>query len=235
MERVRGRILRDDRGVEPELARRIARALVDNLAELHAVDARGVPGRPEGYVGRQVAGWSERWQAARSEDAPTVEAAARWLAAHQPPESGAAVVHGDYKHDNVVLDPGELSRVVAVLDWEMATVGDPLMDLGTMLGYWLDPDDPPELRARAYGPTGLTRRELVERYQERSGRAGFDPLFYYVFALFKLATIVQQIFRRWLAGVTRDERFATLGGRVRALGAQAVRAIERGRIHGLGG
>jgi len=247
MERVQGIILRGDGSgsglpITPELLRATSGALVDNLADLHSVPVTGNGlaglGRPAGYVERQVKGWTERYFAARTDEVPQIEAAAAWAAAHMPASSGAALVHNDYKYDNVVLDPGDPSRVVAVLDWEMATVGDPLMDLGTALGYWTDPDDPAPLRASAFGPThlpgSLSRREVVERYALRSGRSVDDVLFHYVFALFKLAVIVQQIYRRWKDGHTRDPRFERLIQTVHLLGAQAARALDRGRIHGLG-
>src|SRR6266849_1593117 len=132
-------------------------------------------GRPRGYVARQVTGWTERYFNAKTDEISGVEAAAEWLARNMPVESGAAVIHNDYKYDNVMLDPSDLTGIVAVLDWEMATVGDPLMDLGTFIGYWGDPGDPQELRTRSYGPTylpgSLSRSQIVERYAERSGRA----------------------------------------------------------------
>jgi aminoglycoside phosphotransferase (APT) family kinase protein len=247
MERVRGVILRSDvppPGLEftQELLRKASAALVDNLADLHAVDldASGLAslGRPQGYVARQVNGWTERYRKAKTDEIPEVEAAAAWLARNMPAESGAALVHNDYKYDNVVFDPGDLGRVVAVLDWEMSTVGDPLMDLGTALGYWMDPDDPPEMRARAYGPSwrpgNLTRTQVVERYAARSGRAVGPIHFHYVFALFKIAVIVQQIYKRYVDGHTRDPRFATLNEWVRAVAGQAGRALDRGRIDRLG-
>ncbi len=247
MERVQGMILRGDGSgsglaLTPELLRATSTALVDNLVDLHAVPVEGTAlaslGKPAGYVGRQVKGWTDRYFAARTDLVPEIEAAAAWAAAHMPPESGVALVHNDYKYDNVVLDPATPSRVVAVLDWEMATIGDPLMDLGTALGYWTDPDDPVELRAHAFGPThlpgGLSRREVVERYAERSGRAVENVLFHYVFALFKLAVIVQQIYRRYRDGHTTDPRFAPLIHMVRVLGTQATRALDRQRIHDLG-
>src|SRR5438045_4293329 len=159
---------------------------------------------------------------------------AQWLSDHVPTESGAALVHNDYKYDNLLLDPADLTRVVAVLDWEMATVGDPLMDLGTTLGYWVESGDPEAVRAGAFGPTALpgslTRRELVARYAERIGRDVSGILFYYCFGLYKIAVIVQQIYARYVRGHTRDERFARLNERVAALSRMALRATETGQL-----
>jgi aminoglycoside phosphotransferase (APT) family kinase protein len=245
MERVRGVILRGAPG-EPlpdaPTMRGLAERFVDEMAAVHALDwhAAGLAalGRPEGYVERQVAGWSKRWLAARTGDVPTIDGAAAWLAAHRPPERGAALIHNDFKYDNLVLDPSDLTRVVAVLDWEMATLGDPLMDLGTSLGYWVDADDPPALRALGLGltaaPGNLSRAELVARYARITGRDVGDALFYYVFGLFKLAVVAQQIHARYVRGLTRDPRFASLDASVRALGQMADRAVSLGRIDRLG-
>jgi aminoglycoside phosphotransferase (APT) family kinase protein len=243
MERVRGIILRQQKppaGVDlnPERMRAISEAAVDGLAELHAVDYRAVGledlGHPEGYVARQVAGWSERWRHSRTDDIPELDRAATWLADHQPPEKGAALLHNDYKYDNLVLHPEKLESIVAVLDWEMATVGDPLMDLGTSLGYWMDPDDAPALRLLPAGPTtlpgNLRRAEVVERYAAVSGRDVSNILFYYVYGLFKIAVIAQQIYYRYKQGLTKDERFAALIGAVRILGHTAAQALDKGRI-----
>lgn len=243
MERVQGVILRSQKAPEglelsEAVMRRLSERLVDHLADLHAVDVDaaglGDLGRPEGYVERQVRGWRERWEKAKTDEMPDVDRAAAWLADHQPPERGAALIHNDFKYDNLVLDPEDLTRVKAVLDWEMATVGDPLMDLGTTLGYWVDPDDPEPMRLLPVGPTvlpgNLDRAGLVRRYAERSGRDVSDALFYYVFGLFKIAVIAQQIYYRYEKGLTRDERFATLIFGVALLGQQAVRAIDLGRL-----
>jgi aminoglycoside phosphotransferase (APT) family kinase protein len=243
MERVRGIILRHQKapaGVDlnPERMRVISEAAVDGLAELHAVDYRAVGlddlGHPQGYVARQVDGWSERWRRSRTDDVPDLDRAAAWLEDHQPPETGAALLHNDYKYDNLVLHPAELERIVAVLDWEMATVGDPLMDLGTSLGYWMDPDDAPALRLLPAGPTtlpgNLRRAEVVERYAAVTGRDVSNILFYYVFGLFKIAVIAQQIYYRYKQGLTKDERFAALIGAVRILGHTAAQALDKGRI-----
>lgn len=242
MERVEGVILRGNLSAvqqpEPEVMAEVAGAFVETLAELHAVDpaAAGLAdlGRPEGYVRRQVEGWSGRWTAARTDDTPDMEAVAAWLAGQQPAESGAALIHNDFKYDNLVLAAGDLSEVVGVLDWEMATVGDPLMDLGGSLGYWVEPDDPPELLALGLSPTMLAgnpgRVEVAERYAALSGRELDNLVFYFAFGLFKIAVIVQQIYYRFSQGLTQDPRFAELGSGVRACAVMARRATECGRI-----
>lgn len=253
MERVRGAILRGRPGdavPEPAALAALATTFVDELAGLHAVDWRaaglGALGRPAGYVPRQVAGWRRRWAAAAGNDAG-VGGAIDWLAGHLPdvvpddPDDEAAratLVHNDFKYDNLVLDADALARgapvVRAVLDWEMATIGDPLMDLGTSLAYWLGPDDPPELRALGLGltaePGSPSRAELVRRYGRTTGRDVSGALFYYVFGLLKLAVVAQQLYARHAAGHTRDPRFARLDAAVAALGRQASQAAAAGRL-----
>lgn len=242
MERVEGVVLRPRmpkaESPDPEIMAAIAGSLVSTLAELHAVDYQGAGlgdlGRPEGYVGRQIQGWSKRYDAARTDDIGSIEAVAGWLDGHMPAAGGAALIHNDFKYDNLVLDPADLSRVVAVLDWEMATLGDPLMDLGTSLGYWVDPDDPPQMRELKLSPTtlagNLSRREVAERYAEVTGSPLDDLVFYYVYGLFKIAVIVQQIYARYLRGDTQDPRFASLIEGVRLCGLVARQAISKGRI-----
>ncbi len=240
MERRHGVILRKpppaDRPMPPETVRRLCESLIDGLARLHALDYQaaglGDLGKPEGYVERQVSGWTRRYRDAQTDDVPGLDRAADWLAANRPAESGAALIHNDYKFDNLVLDPDDPGRIVAVLDWEMATIGDPLMDLGTTLGYWIEPTDPEPLRRFLAGPTALpgslTRRELGRRYCELAGREVPDLLFYHVYGLFKIAAIAQQIYARYVRGATQDPRFAALGGVVAALGDSAWRAIDCG-------
>jgi aminoglycoside phosphotransferase (APT) family kinase protein len=242
MERRHGVILRQklppELVIEPATARGVGIALIDNLASLHALDYRaaglGELGKPAGYVARQVTGWTERYGKARTHDVPALENLARWLAEHMPTESGASLIHNDFKYDNLVLDPADLTRVVAVLDWEMATIGDPLMDLGTTLGYWVEAGDPPALQRAAMGPTNLpgslTRRELVERYAQQTGRDVSHAVFYYGFGLFKVAVIVQQIYARFVRGNTRDPRFATLDRLVAVLAEQAEGVIATGQL-----
>lgn len=242
MERLRGRILRHalPAGVtlSPDQARALCRNLVDVHAELHAVDFEaaglGELGHAEGYVARQVEGWSRRYRAARTADAPDNEALMAWLHTHCPPEaSRAAVIHNDYKLDNVVLsEAGGQWRISGVLDWEMATIGDPLMDLGASLAYWVQADDPEALQQVRMLPThlpGMMRRaELVEYY---CARAGFGPErfdFYYVYGLFRLAVIVQQIYYRFVHGQTHNPRFAPFGQFCAVL-SSAAEAVADGR------
>lgn len=243
MERIRGRILR--RAIPPDFTPSIARALseaaIDGLVELHALDyaAAGLAdlGKPAGYVVRQVTGWAKRYQDSKTDDIPEVDAIARWLTERMDAASNAsraALIHNDWKYDNLVLD-AELTRIIGVLDWEMSTIGDPLMDLGTTLSYWVEPNDPEELKMFAFGPTyapgSMTRVELVERYAQKTG-VTFDPLFYFVFALFKNLVVAQQIYYRYQQGLTKDERFAMFIVGVRLIAGQATRAMERGTIAG---
>lgn len=242
MERVVGVILRRDppAGTElgPSRCATLSRTLIDTLAELHAIDYQAVGlgelGRPVGFVDRQVSGWTARYTKAQTDDIDAIEQVAAWLADNKPSGTRAALIHNDFKLDNIVLDPDDLGAVRGILDWEMCTVGDPWMDLGTSLCYWVEADDPPECRELRFGPTtypGMwTRRQLVDRYQERSGTAIDNPLFFYAFGLFKTAVVVQQIYYRYAKGLTKDPRFARLGPAAGVLASQAARAIETGEI-----
>jgi aminoglycoside phosphotransferase (APT) family kinase protein len=233
MERIPGVILRRGAAVDPDTARRLSGELVDALVELHALDWRAIGlgdlGHPEGYVERQVTGWSKRYLDAQTDDVPEMTEVAAWLAAHRPASPRATVIHNDFKYDNLVLDPADPTRVVGVLDWEMATVGDPLMDLGTVLCYWVEATDPPEVLAFAFGPTAapgsLTRRELAERYGEKTGRDLGHLAFYHGFGLFKTAVVAQQIYYRYKQGLTHDPRFAAFGVAVRTLARQAAGVV----------
>ncbi|HEX5852559.1 MAG TPA: phosphotransferase family protein [Solirubrobacteraceae bacterium] len=219
MERITGAILRG-RGrqqidISASAARGICEAWVDRMVELHQVDvsAAGLAdlGRGEGYVERQIGGWSERYRQARTWNVPRFERVMRWLAERQPPDRASCVVHNDFRLDNVVLDPSEPRRIVGVLDWEMATVGDPLMDLGNSLAYWVQADDDRAMQLLRRQPTHLpgmlTRRELVDRYCEATGIDPPDITFYEVYGLFRLAAIIQQIYRRYHRRETRNPAF----------------------------
>jgi aminoglycoside phosphotransferase (APT) family kinase protein len=239
MERLRGIILRRQLpaglNYDEADARELSGGLIDTLAELHQLDyadmGLGELGKAEGYVRRQVEGWTKRYRKAQTDQHNAIESLAGWLDEQQPAESGVALIHNDYKYDNVVLDPKAPTKIVGVLDWEMCTLGDPLMDLGTTLGYWVQADDDPRAQFLAFGPThipgSLTRRQLVDRYQERTGREVERPLFYSAFGIFKIAVIIQQIYARFKAGKTRDPRFAPLGHMVGLLGELAAQQIDR--------
>lgn len=241
MERVRGLVLRRELppglDLDPDLARRLSESLIDGLAGLHSLDPAQVGlsdlGRPEGYVRRQVEGWTQRYFRAKTDEHRALERVATWLGAHLPPEPEpprAALVHNDYKYDNLVLAPDDPARIRAVLDWEMSTVGDPLLDLGTTLGYWVEADDPAPLQAFALGPTAvpgsLTRRQLAERYAGHTGADLTHLPFHHAFGLFKIAVIVQQIYARYVAGKTRDPRFAALDRVVGLFGEVAAGVVR---------
>jgi len=246
MERVKGVILRaqspQGSHLSPETMRRLSLAFVENLVEIHAIDYQqaglGDLGSPEGYVKRQIEGWTKRYYNARTDDVQEVDRLAEWLHCNVPNDSPGALIHNDYKYDNLVLSSSDMSNVIAVLDWEMATIGDPLMDLGTTLGYWVESNDSEEWQRYGFVltrvPGNFTRNEIVEYYTKRSGRELADPVFYYAYGLLKIAVIVQQIYFRYREGLTRDVRFGGLGSLVKACGVQAERAIERGRVDKLG-
>lgn len=250
MEYVPGLILRAAPGpapmaVDAQRLQAAAHALVDTLVELHGLDvaepALAALGRPAGYVQRQVEGWSERWRNACDRQVPEIERVAAWLATQRLAPAAPALIHNDYKFDNLVLDPDDPGRLRCVLDWEMATLGDARLDLGTTLAYWVDRDDADDWRGQALLPHTLQagcleRAQVVERYERASGRTlvAQELLFAYVLGLFKVAVIAQQIYARYRAGHTRDARFASLDEAVRACGRQACRALEAGRIARLG-
>jgi aminoglycoside phosphotransferase (APT) family kinase protein len=242
MERKNGLILRGEAPSalieSADLRRRVCRSFVDNLADLHSLDyeAAGLGGfgRPEGYTLRQVVGWSQRYFNAKTDHWDDLESAIFWLNNNVPKDDGAALIHNDYKFDNIMLDPGELTSIVGVLDWEMATIGSPLMDLGTTLGYWMSPETGPELLDMPFNPRVLmesfTRREIAETYAERTGADLSNIAFYYIFGTVKIAVIAQQIYFRFKKGYTADERFAGFNRFVETLGGIARRTIDSGTI-----
>lgn len=242
MDPIHGVILRTDvppgLSFSPETARRVCESFLDNLALLHGLDYNAVGladlGKPQGYLERQVRGWIERYHGSKTHDIPEVETISNWIQKHMPSSSGAALIHNDYKYDNVVLDPNDLTRIIGVLDWEMCTIGDPLTDLGSALAYWVDASDPPEVLETRWGPTtysgSLTRAELVQRYALKTGRDVSGMVFYLVFARLKIAVIVQQIYYRYHQGLTHDERFATMPQLIKLLLRAALRTAETGAI-----
>ena len=229
MEKRTGTVLDESfpEGVEPdeELCRGVSRTVADTLVELHAVDpweaGLGDLGKPEGFLERQTRGWISRYDKAKTDEIREVGSLTEWLAANVPASPAPTIIHNDYKLNNLVLNPDGLTEVRAVLDWEMATVGDPLFDLAVSLSYWVEPDDPDDLKAVmptvTATPGFMTRKEIIDRYAEKSGRDLSEMHWYVVFGYFKFAGILQQIFARWKAGQTRDERFSTFGESVRTL------------------
>jgi aminoglycoside phosphotransferase (APT) family kinase protein len=242
MERRTGIVLDDSfpDGVEhdEELCHGISRTLVDTLVELHAVDVReaglGDLGKPDGFLQRQTEGWISRYERAKTDEIEEASPLTDWLASDIPESPPPAVIHNDYKLNNLVLDPEDLTGVRAVLDWEMATVGDPLFDLAVSLSYWIEPGDPDELAAVmptvTVTPGFMTRKEFIDRYAEQSGRDLSEMHWYVVFGYFKLAGILQQIYARYKNGQTTDERFATFGERVRTLILHAENLSRTGDV-----
>jgi aminoglycoside phosphotransferase (APT) family kinase protein len=240
MEKVSGIILRNKapKGMDltPSIMKSISGSAVDNLAALHTIDLQETGlinlGKPEGYIKRQVEGWIKRYLAAETDNIAAMNETAEWMKDHMPADGTPAFIHNDYKYDNLVLDPHDLKHIIAVLDWEMATVGDPLMDLGTSLGYWGETNDSDALKPfnLTWLPGNLTREEVVERYAGKKGISVPDMLFYYVFGSFKIAVIVQQIYARYKKGFTKDERFAGLIHVVNACAGNAQKAINFNRI-----
>jgi aminoglycoside phosphotransferase (APT) family kinase protein len=183
---------------------------------------------------RQVKGWIERYYGSKTHELPEVEKIAVWLRERMPPQVSATLIHNDYKYDNMVLDSRNITVIRAVLDWEMCTLGDPLSDLGTALAYWVQADDPADIRPARWGPTAIpgsmTRAELLDRYRAYTGRDVSHIVFYYVFALFKTAVIIQQIYYRYYHGFTKDERFASMGDVTRMLLNASLRAMEEEHV-----
>jgi aminoglycoside phosphotransferase (APT) family kinase protein len=226
-------------GAAPAMLQALSRTFAATLARLHAVPVHSGPlaalGRGDGYVQRQVAGWTKRWAASRTHEVPAMERVAAGLARRLPPEQPAALVHNDFKFDNLVLRRDDLSRVEAILDWEMATVGDPLLDLGTALAYWVEAGDPPLLRTLGLGvtaqPGAATRAELVAAYAAASARdpdAMRDVAWYHAFGLFKVAVIAQQLHARHVRGLAADPRFGRLGEVVEVMAGMAVEVLDGG-------
>ena len=242
MERRSGLVIRgkspENLDNSPVLQKDVCSSFIENLVKLHSLDYKKIGlenlGKPEGYARRQVEGWTKRYFNAQTDEQIELETAIKWLNADIPESGGATLVHNDYKFDNVMLNPDDLTEIVAVLDWEMTTIGEPLMDLGTTLGYWMERENGAELLNMPFNPRVLmenvTRRELTQIYAEKSGRDISDILYYYVFGTFKIAVIAQQIYFRFAKGFTKDERFAKFNDFVNSLGKIAAGSIAKGKI-----
>ena len=245
MERVEGVILRSimpkEMHPEPTVMRGIANSLVETMVDLHKVDYEAVGlgdlGRPAGYNERQVRGWTKRYFNAKTDEVPEIEKVSAWLTDNLLPESDSCLIHNDYKYDNVVLDSEDWTKIIAILDWEMCTLGDPLMDLGTSLCYWTNPNDPDWIKQIALSPTTLpgnpTRSEIAEIYAKASGRDLSNIVFYYVFGLFKIAVVVQQIYKRYKTGHSTNPKFANMNHAVKGLSVMAWQAVQKNRMEDL--
>jgi aminoglycoside phosphotransferase (APT) family kinase protein len=243
MERLRGIVLRRELppglGLDAADVRQLCLGFFDRLIELHRVDAT-LPdlqpiGKGEGYIARQIAGWSDRWRKALTEGTDPCEDVLAWLAAKQPSrDNGSCVIHNDYRLDNVVLDADRPLRIVGVLDWELATVGDPLMDLGGSLAYWVQADDDAGFQSFRRQPTHvpgmLTRAEVIDYYGEQTGRGVDNFDFYEAFGLFRLMVIIQQIYRRYALGQTTNPQFAGFGKAAGYMGERCRRLIGRSTL-----
>lgn len=245
MDRVQGYIIRPNlqqkNSPSKEIIEKISSSLVDTLVKLHSVDINQANlndlGKIDGYVKRQVEGWTKRYYHSKTDSISDMEFIAKWLNENQPKESKEAIIHNDFKYDNLVLDKNNYSNIISVLDWEMATIGDPFMDLGTTLGYWVDRNDLPELQLFQLSATTLegnpSREGILEMYENKSGQTVNNPVFYYVFGLFKIAVIAQQIYFRYKKGFTKDKRFGLLNLAVISLSVMAKQAIVKDRLSNL--
>lgn len=245
MERLNGIILRrelpSELGLDEHGVRRLCAAAIDELVALHSVNvtAAGLDGlgKGHGYVTRQVTGWSARYRTARTHGLKygtgSFESVMSWLTANQPDDVANCLIHNDFRFDNLVLDPVDPTRIIGVLDWEMATLGDPLMDLGGALAYWVQADDDPIMRSSRRQPTHargmMTRAEVWRYYAERTGRdiSPNDQLFYEVFGLFRLAVIAQQIYYRYALGQTHNPAFKQFRGLIIYLELRCRRLIRQ--------
>jgi aminoglycoside phosphotransferase (APT) family kinase protein len=240
MESLQGIILRvhnaPKMNIDEATFQKLSAHLVHNLIELHSLDIEKTQlaqlGKPDGYVQRQVTGWIKRYYDAETDKIESINSIADWLQKNTPRAQQAAFLHNDYKYDNVMLHPTNLTQIIGVLDWEMSTVGDPLMDLGAMLAYWFEAEEATVFKQYnlTWLPGNLRRQELVEIYRTKSGRDLTDILFYFVFGLFKNAVIAQQIYHRWKKGHSTDARFGSLLPMIQLLGERAADAIASGQI-----
>ena len=243
MDRVEGPLIHRDIPAEWNWSADDTARLGDNfikaLAALHKLDWKALGledfGRPEGYVRRQIEGWNRRWDKAHTDGITRFDDVQAWLVDNMPDESGvASVLHGDYRIDNAILDPDDPRQIAALIDWEICAIGDPLMDLGNTLSYWIQADDPAPMHAMIRQPSAApgmpTRAEFARRYGELTGFDVSDIHYHFVYGIWRLAVIIQQIHARYVRGQTKDERFATMNKSVEALGALARVKIDQGTL-----
>jgi len=245
MEKVDGIILTAKEAKKREISAdefpTIANSWLETFVELHEVDYKSVGlgdlGKPDGYVERQVRNWGKQYLKAATSEVPAAISVMKWLDENQPKEYDHSLIHNDFKYDNVIFKDESWKEVAAVLDWEMCTLGDPLMDLGTSIAYWSMASDGPIVNQGIPSPTAMpgnpSRTEVVEMYANRSGRPINNLIFYYVFGLFKIAVIAQQIYYRYHHGMTTDPKFAKLDQAAGLLCMMGQQAIKKNRIDNL--
>jgi aminoglycoside phosphotransferase (APT) family kinase protein len=238
MEKLTGIIPRQNMPAELELSEADTRSLclnvIDKLIELHQVNVKEAGldqlGKGDGYVARQINGWSDRYIKAKTDDVTDFQVVMDWLQSNMPQDVGQCLIHNDFRFDNVVLETENPLNVIGVLDWEMATIGDPLMDLGNSLAYWIEADDEAQFHMMRRQPTHLpgmlSRKEVVAYYLEKTGRTVDSFVFYEVYGLFRLAVIIQQIYYRYYNGQTQDKRFASFNHVVNYLEVRCLRLIK---------
>lgn len=242
MEHVSGEILTAKRAktenIAPETFMTIAGTWLDGFIDLHAIDYRAARlqdlGRPQGYVSRQVTNWGKQYLAAATEEVAAAKKVMKWMEEQQPKHYDHSLIHNDFKYDNVVFKDNGWTEIAAILDWEMCTLGDPLMDLGTSLGYWTTAQDPEFMKQGLPSPTVMpgnpSRSEIVQQYAVKSGKPVDNILFYYVYGLFKVAVIAQQIYYRYQHGHTSDPKFAHLNKASALCCTTAWQAIQKNKI-----
>lgn len=242
MEKVSGEILTAkaalQREVSPAAFKTIANTWLDTFVAFHNIDYADANladlGRPEGYVARQVSNWGKQYLAAKTNEVPSSQKVMAWMEEHQPTSYDHTLIHNDFKYDNVVFKDGNWIEISAILDWEMCTLGDPLMDLGTSLGYWITLEEQEFAKMGIPSPTMMpgnpSRSEIVHQYALKSGKSINNIVFYYVFGLFKIAVIAQQIYYRYHNGHTTDPKFSQLNKTAALLCNRAWQAIQKKSI-----
>jgi aminoglycoside phosphotransferase (APT) family kinase protein len=243
MERVEGHLIHTEIPKEWNWGegetRNLCTSFFDKLIELHQVDYEAIGlgdfGRPNGYVERQILGWNKRYERALTPDVDPFEDVRDWLDASRPKtEQGVGLLHGDYRIDNLILDLDDPTKINAILDWEISALGDPLMDLGNTLAYWIEDSDPAAMKALSRQPSSapgmMSRKEILTYYAEKTGADVSNFHFYYIYGVFRLAVILQQIYYRYYHGQTKDERFKPYGHLVNVLGGVARDRMKSGEI-----
>lgn len=236
MEKIEGTILRAQNApklsIQASIYTTLSENLIDTLVQLHAIDIEQTGliqlGKPTGYVNRQIEGWIKRYDTAQTDTITSMNEVAEWLKLYQPKTQAPTLLHNDFKYDNIILAENDLTKIIGVLDWEMATVGDPLMDFGAMLAYWFEAGENELFKNYnlTWLPGNYTKQALIDRYAAKSGRDLSDIHFYYVFGLFKNAVIAQQIYHRFKQGHSKDARFGALLPLIQLLGIKALEATN---------